>query len=49
VAVLAMLSGAIAGAFLMRRGLAWTIGSAVAIHAMAVAGFLSARVAHSAA
>ena len=44
-AVLAMLSGAVAGAFLMRRGLAWTIGTAAVIHAIAVAGLLSARTA----
>lgn len=48
-AVLAMLSGAVAGAFLMRRGLAWTIGTAVVIHAMAVAGLSRARVAGEAA
>jgi len=48
-AVLAMLSGAVAGAFLMRRGLAWTIGTAVVVHAMAVAGLFSARVARGAA
>jgi uncharacterized membrane protein YoaK (UPF0700 family) len=44
-AVLAMLSGAVAGAFLMRRGLAWTIGTAVVVHAIAVAGMLGARTA----
>jgi uncharacterized membrane protein YoaK (UPF0700 family) len=48
-AVLAMLSGAVAGAFLMRRGLGWTIGTAVVIHAVAVAGFWSARAARAAA
>ena len=39
-AVLAMLSGAVAGALLMQRGLACTIGTAVVIQAMAVAGLL---------
>lgn len=41
-AVLAMLSGAVAGACLMQRGLAWTIGTAAAVHALTVAGLLSA-------
>jgi uncharacterized membrane protein YoaK (UPF0700 family) len=48
-AVLAMLSGAVAGAFLMRRGLAWTIGTAVVIHATAVAALSRAGVAREAA
>jgi uncharacterized membrane protein YoaK (UPF0700 family) len=48
-AVLAMLSGAVAGAFLMRRGLAWTIGTAVVIHAVGVAGLTSARTVREAA
>ncbi len=48
-AVLAMLSGAVAGAFSMRLGLALTIGTAVVIHAMAVARLSRARVAREAA
>jgi uncharacterized membrane protein YoaK (UPF0700 family) len=48
-AVLSMFSGAVAGAFLLRRGMVWTIETAVVIHAMAVAGVLSARVSRSAA
>jgi uncharacterized membrane protein YoaK (UPF0700 family) len=41
-AVLLMLAGAFAGALLLRRGLAWTIGAAVVVVGGALAGFSSA-------
>jgi uncharacterized membrane protein YoaK (UPF0700 family) len=44
-AVLSMLAGAVCGAFLLRRSLAWTIAAAAMIHAVAVAGFWSSRTA----
>lgn len=39
-AVLAMLLSAVAGALLLRHGLAWTIGAAVVVHALALAGLM---------
>ncbi len=42
-ALLAMLLGAVAGAVLLGYGLAWTIGGAVLVQALAVATFVSAR------
>jgi uncharacterized membrane protein YoaK (UPF0700 family) len=48
-AVALMLFGALAGALLLRRGLAWPIGAAVATHAMALAGFPSSRAVREAA
>ena len=40
-AVVSMLVGAVIGALLMRRGLAWTIGGAATVHAAALAALLS--------
>jgi uncharacterized membrane protein YoaK (UPF0700 family) len=42
-AVLAMVLGAIGGALLIPFGLAWPIGAAVGVHALAVTALLSAR------
>jgi len=44
-AVLSMLAGAVCGAILLRRGLAWTIAAAAMIQAVALAGFWSSRTA----
>jgi len=44
-AVLAMVLGAIAGALLIPRGLAWPIGAAVGVDVLAVTGLLSASAA----
>jgi uncharacterized membrane protein YoaK (UPF0700 family) len=40
-AVVSMLVGAVIGALLMRRGLAWTIGGAAMVHVAALAALLS--------
>ncbi len=40
-AVVSMLVGAVIGALLMRRGLAWTIGGAAMVHAAALVALLS--------
>jgi hypothetical protein len=42
-AVVAMVTGGLTGAVLLRRGLAWTVGAAVLADAFALGGVLSAR------
>jgi uncharacterized membrane protein YoaK (UPF0700 family) len=46
-AALSMLAGALCGALLLRRGLAWTIAAAAMIHALALAGFWSSPAAEN--